>query len=90
MVDTFNQLGMDTNNKCRTAMELIFEKALEEPFFSGTYAQMCLDVVTKDEEGGSAFRAMLLKRFQILCRSRSVPLPRRPQPGSGLSAETHS
>ena len=66
LVSRFNELVIDTEEKLNKAMELVFEKALDEPVFSVAYARMCQNLMTKkvDNQGGATqdFRTLLLKR----------------------------
>ena len=41
LVAKFNDLPIDSEEKLTKAMELVFEKALDEPVFSVAYARMC-------------------------------------------------
>lgn len=41
LVEKFNELQIDTEEKLRLCMELVFEKAVDEPGFSVAYARMC-------------------------------------------------
>ena len=67
LVTQFNNLVMDTEEKLTRAMELVFEKALEEPVFSVAYARMCQAMGNKNvkQEDGITplnFKTLLLKR----------------------------
>ena len=66
LVARFNELVIDTEEKLAKAMELVFEKALDEPVFSVAYARMCQNLATKkvqNKEGETQdFRRLLLKR----------------------------
>ena len=67
LVTQFNNLVMDTEEKLTRAMELVFEKALEEPVFSVAYARMCQAMGNKNvkqEDGVTPlnFKTLLLKR----------------------------
>ncbi|XP_019959157.2 eukaryotic translation initiation factor 4 gamma 1a isoform X2 [Paralichthys olivaceus] len=63
-------LAIDTEERLKGAIDLIFEKAISEPNFSVAYANMCrclmgLKVPTTDKPGVSAnFRKLLLNRCQ--------------------------
>ncbi|XP_066579497.1 uncharacterized protein LOC136770503 [Amia ocellicauda] len=65
-----NELTIDTEQRLQGVMELIFEKAISEPNFSGTYANMCqcllrFKVPTTDKPGETVtFRTLLLNRCQ--------------------------
>ena len=41
LVEKFNALPIDSQTKLQVCMELIFEKAVDEPGFSVAYAKMC-------------------------------------------------
>ena len=66
LVAQFNDLVIDTEEKLTKAMELVFEKALDEPVFSLAYARMCQHLVHKkvQTEGRQPvnFRILLLQR----------------------------
>ena len=66
LVAQFNDLVIDTEEKLTKAMELVFEKALDEPVFSLAYARMCQHLVHKkvQTEGRPPvnFRILLLQR----------------------------
>jgi len=68
LVARFNELLIDTEEKLVKAMELVFEKALDEPVFSVAYARMCQNLAAKkvqNTEGETQdFRRLLLKRCQ--------------------------
>jgi len=68
LVARFNDLVIDTEEKLVKAMELVFEKALDEPVFSVAYARMCQNLATKKVQNTSGntqdFRSLLLKRCQ--------------------------
>ena len=65
LVAQFNELVIDTEEKLNKSMELVFEKALEEPVFSVAYARMCNVLgnkkVLKDNRPLN-FRTVLLQR----------------------------
>jgi len=68
LVETFNELPIDNEEKLRLCMELVFEKAVDEPGFSVAYAKMCevlkqKQVTTPDNEPIS-FRKVLIMRCQ--------------------------
>ncbi|KAM9844721.1 eukaryotic translation initiation factor 4 gamma 1a [Aulostomus maculatus] len=64
------ELSIDTEERLKGAIDLIFEKAISEPNFSVAYANMCrclmgLKVPTSDKPGGFVnFRKLLLNRCQ--------------------------
>ena len=66
LVSRFNELVIDTEEKLNKAMELVFEKALDEPVFSVAYARMCQHLASKrvETEGRPPvnFRILLLQR----------------------------
>ena len=56
LVGQFNDLETDTEEKLTRAMQLVFEKAVDEPGFSVAYARMCLTLgkkVVKAENGST-------------------------------------
>ncbi|KAK9523209.1 hypothetical protein VZT92_019616 [Zoarces viviparus] len=63
-------LTIDTEDRLKGTVDLIFEKAISEPNFSVAYAKMChclieLKVPTSDKPGGFVnFRVLLLNRCQ--------------------------
>ena len=67
MVAQFNELPIDSEEKLTKAMELVFEKAVDEPGFSVAYARMCHHLSMKKVIVASGaplnFRTLLLKRF---------------------------
>ena len=66
LVAQFNDLVIDSEEKLAKAMELVFEKALDEPVFSVAYARMCQHLASKrvETEGRPPvnFRILLLQR----------------------------
>ncbi|XP_072546958.1 eukaryotic translation initiation factor 4 gamma 1-like isoform X2 [Salminus brasiliensis] len=64
------ELTIDTEERLKGVIDLIFEKAISEPNFSVAYANMCrclmgLKVPTSDKPGGMVnFRKLLLNRCQ--------------------------
>lgn len=68
LVNQFKELVMDTKDLMTRGMELVFEKALDEPIFSVAYARMCREMSMKkavDEDGRDVnFRALLIARCQ--------------------------
>lgn len=66
LVSRFNELVIDNEEKLNKAMELVFEKALDEPVFSVAYAKMCQNLMTKKVQNQDGeiqdFRRLLLKR----------------------------
>jgi len=72
LVDKFQELPIDTQDKLSVCMELVFEKAVDEPAFSVAYAQMCkvmqmkkvpIDGAKEDTEFVN-FRKLLISRCQ--------------------------
>merc|ERR1719295_693631 len=66
----FNEINIDTEAKLRKCMELIFEKAVDEPGFAVEYAKMCKNLnqkTIKDPGSGELvnFRKLLITRCQI-------------------------
>ena len=69
LVNQFMELPIDNIEKMTKAMELVFEKALDEPAFAVAYARMCktlsLRKITTVEEGKEVnFRILLISRCQ--------------------------
>lgn len=69
LVEQFKELTIDTEPKLVQCMELVFEKAVEEPAFSSAYASMCRELSQKkiQEENSSKpvdFRTLLIRRCQ--------------------------
>ena len=72
LVSRFNELVIDTEEKLNKAMELVFEKALDEPVFSVAYARMCQHLMSKKVQNTN-FRSLLLKRLKkIVVRKDSI------------------
>jgi translation initiation factor 4G len=67
LVAQFMELPIDSMEKMTKAMELVFEKALDEPAFAVAYARMCktLSLRKIHEEGKEVnFRTLLITRCQ--------------------------
>jgi len=71
LVQKFQELPIDTQDKLSVCMELVFEKAVDEPAFSVAYAQMCKVMQMKKvpvdggkEEEYVNFRKLLISRCQ--------------------------
>ena len=68
VVEKFEGLLIDSYEKLSLCMELVFEKAVDEPSFSVAYAQMCLALgkkkVTDDNGQVVNFRKLLIMRCQ--------------------------
>lgn len=68
LVQQFQDLNIDSRSKLDASMELVFEKAVDEPAFSVAYAQMCHILALKecdDADGNKVkFRSILIKRVQ--------------------------
>ena len=69
VVEKFEGLPIDSFEKLSLCMELIFEKALDEPNLSATYAQLCLalgkkKVLDETGQGVTNFRKLLIMRCQ--------------------------
>jgi len=71
LVERFQELPIDSQDKLSICMELVFEKAVDEPSFSVAYAQMCKVMQMKQVpiEGGKEgefvnFRKLLISRCQ--------------------------
>jgi len=70
LVNQFQELAIDSEAKLGNCMELVFEKAVDEPAFSVAYAQMCKVMQMKkvpiegQEEQFVNFRKLLISRCQ--------------------------
>jgi len=71
LVNKFQELPIDTYEKLAVCMELVFEKAVDEPAFSVAYAQMCkvmqmkkVMVGGKEDDKEVNFRKLLISRCQ--------------------------
>merc|ERR1719400_1009124 len=70
LVQRFQELPIDSYQKLAACMELVFEKAVDEPSFSVAYAMMCQELQKKkvpDEmkpEENVNFRKLLISRCQ--------------------------
>jgi len=68
LVGQFQELPIDSLDKLTSSMELVFEKALDEPSFSVAYARMCQALMMKkvtDSSGKDVnFRTLLITRCQ--------------------------
>jgi len=70
LVNQFQELAIDSEAKLSNCMELVFEKAVDEPAFSVAYAQMCKVMQMKkvpidgQEEQFVNFRKLLISRCQ--------------------------
>jgi len=69
LVNKFKQLVIDTEKKLVDCMEIVFEKAVDEPAFSSAYASMCKELsrkVVKQENSDDPvnFIQILIRRCQ--------------------------
>ena len=68
LVLKFQDLPIDSPEKLSLCMELVFEKAVDEPSFSVAYAQMCGELqkkkVTDEKNVEVNFRKLLISRCQ--------------------------
>jgi len=67
LVKQFQELPIDKKEKMESAMELVFEKAVDEPAFSVAYAQMCHNLAQREINDGDEkvkFRTILIRRVQ--------------------------
>ena len=71
LVQKFKELPIDSESKLKICMELIFEKAVDEPSFSVAYAQMCQSLMKKSiivkegtEQKELSFKKLLITRVQ--------------------------
>mgnify|MGYP002633358251 CR=1 FL=1 len=69
LVAQFNEFVIDTEEKLTKVMHLVFEKAINEPWFSVDYARMCKHLSVRNilTENGSPtnFRILLISRLNI-------------------------
>ena len=69
LVQKFQELPIDSHQKLSVCMELVFEKAFNEPSFSMVYALLCKELQKKkvpDElkpEENVNFRKLLISRY---------------------------
>lgn len=63
LVGQVQNLPIDTPEKLTGVIDLVFDKAVDEPSFSVAYAKMCSELRTKDVQGAS-FRKILITRCQ--------------------------
>ncbi len=68
LVDNFNELPIDNEDKLKACMKLVFEKAVDEPSFSVAYAKMCEVLqrkqVVADNGTPINFRKLLITQCQ--------------------------
>ena len=70
LLESVQKLPIDTEDRLSGAIQLFFEKAVDEPMFSSTYAQMCAALSSKqvtsstDARQMTNFRKLLLDRCQ--------------------------
>ena len=70
LLESIKSLNIDTEDRLAGVIKLFFEKAVDEPIFSSTYAKMCLALSSKDvvsaanEKETTNFRKLLLNRCQ--------------------------
>lgn len=65
-------LTVDTEERLKGVIDLVFEKAIDEPSFSVAYANMCRCLVTVRREEGvkpEIFKRYILPSLHILPRS---------------------
>jgi len=68
LIQKFNEITIDTEAKLRKCIDLIFEKAVDEPGFSVEYAKMCKHLNAKQVKENDTvvnFRKLLITRCQI-------------------------
>lgn len=63
LVDQVQALPIDTPDRLKGVINLVFDKAVDEPNFSVAYAKMCNELRSKDVQG-SSFRKILITRCQ--------------------------
>ena len=64
------ELTIDTEERLKGVIDLIFEKAISEPNFSVAYANMCRCLM-----GVSVFVCVCVKQCAVLRRIRRMPTP---------------
>ena len=70
LLESIKSLNIDTEDRLAGVIKLFFEKAVDEPIFSSTYAKMCLALSSKEvvsaanEKETTTFRKLLLTRCQ--------------------------
>ncbi len=68
LVEDFDELPIDTEEKLKTCMQLVFEKAVDEPGFSVAYAKMCEVLrqkqITSNNGQAISFRKLLITQCQ--------------------------
>merc|ERR1711911_574952 len=70
LLEAIKALNIDTEDRLAGVIRLFFEKAVDEPIFSSTYAKMCGMLSTKEvvsatnEKETTTFRKLLLTRCQ--------------------------
>ncbi len=68
LVEDFDKLPIDTEEKLKSCMQLVFEKAVDEPGFSVAYARMCEVLQKKQVTTASGqpmnFRKLLITKCQ--------------------------
>ncbi|XP_040578208.1 eukaryotic translation initiation factor 4 gamma 1 isoform X2 [Lepeophtheirus salmonis] len=63
LVQKFNELTIDSEAKLTHAIELIFEKAIDEPNYSVAYARMC-EVLQQKNVNNAKFKPMIISKCQ--------------------------
>ena len=78
LVQKFQELPIDSHQKLSTCMELVFDKAVDEPSFSVAYALLCKELQRKkvpDElkpEENVIFRKLLISRYYFKTLNSSI------------------
>lgn len=70
LVQQILALGINTEERLKGTIDLVFEKAIDEPGFSVAYAQLCkqlssVKVPTEGDGKDASFRNLLLNRCQV-------------------------
>ncbi|CAH1130191.1 unnamed protein product [Ceutorhynchus assimilis] len=78
LVNQVRQLQIDNKDRLQGVIDLVFEKAIDEPSFSLAYAMMCKEIqsmqvsIGEGEKKNLAFRTLLVTRCQIEFEKQSV------------------
>lgn len=65
--EQFQSLEIDTSDKLNDVINLVFDKAVNEPSFSSGYAQLCVYLSNRSQEfqTDASFKRMLITKLQI-------------------------
>ncbi|XP_066251122.1 eukaryotic translation initiation factor 4 gamma 3-like isoform X2 [Euwallacea similis] len=80
LVNQVRELQIDTKERLQGVIDLVFEKAIDEPNFSSAYANMCKEIQnmqvsitgTAGDDKKLAFRTLLVMRCQMEFEKQSV------------------